>query len=112
MTLTFFIIWDIVFTEKGIWGFNESYLLGYFLWDLPVEEWMFFVSIPYACVFSYFVFRSYRNSQSGKGSIAALWVILIVSVSLCVLNWDSAYTASATGFAAILTIEFLRSKPS
>ena len=28
ITATVFIIWDVIFTHNGVWGFNESYLLG------------------------------------------------------------------------------------
>ena len=33
-----FIIWDIYFTENRIWGFNEDYLSGKYLSNLPIEE--------------------------------------------------------------------------
>lgn len=48
-----FIVWDVYFTYKGVWGFNEQYLSGYFLFKLPVEEWLFFFTVPFACVFIY-----------------------------------------------------------
>ena len=70
ITLAFFIAWDVLFTAQGVWGFNESYLVGLSLLGLPLEEWLFFVAIPYACVFTYFVFRTVRNSDAGKVSKA------------------------------------------
>jgi len=54
ITTTFFIIWDQIFTMNGVWGFNKKYILGIYLMDLPLEEVMFFICIPYACIFSYF----------------------------------------------------------
>ncbi|MFO7999825.1 MAG: lycopene cyclase domain-containing protein [Marinilabilia sp.] len=55
MTITgsFFIIWDIFFTRWGVWGFNEIHLQGIWIAGLPLEEWLFFITIPYAVVFSY-----------------------------------------------------------
>jgi lycopene cyclase domain-containing protein len=49
----FFVVWDVFFTEKGVWGFNHEYLSGIYLVNLPVEEWLFFFTVPFACVFIY-----------------------------------------------------------
>lgn len=49
----FFIPWDIWFTARDVWGFNEDYLVGANVINLPIEEWLFFLCIPYACLFLY-----------------------------------------------------------
>lgn len=45
--------WDVLFSYWGVWGFNEKYLVGLDILYLPIEEWLFFLLITYACVFIY-----------------------------------------------------------
>src|SRR5690606_41226529 len=54
-----FIAWDIWFTAKGVWWFNTDYTLGIVLAGLPIEEWLFFICIPFSCRFTYFCFEYY-----------------------------------------------------
>jgi lycopene cyclase domain-containing protein len=55
ITSTIFILWDELFTQLGVWAFNERYLTGLFIGSLPIEEWLFFITVPYACIFIYLV---------------------------------------------------------
>ena len=44
-----FIIWDIKVTEKW-WFFNNKYILGIKFLKLPIEEILFFFTVPYSCL--------------------------------------------------------------
>ena len=48
-----FVLWDIYFTSLGVWGFNSRYLCGLYISNLPLEELLFFLCIPYSCVFTF-----------------------------------------------------------
>lgn len=48
-----FILGDILFTSLGVWGFNPAYLIGLKIGNLPIEEILFFLCIPFSCVFTY-----------------------------------------------------------
>lgn len=63
ITAALFIIWDIIFTKNGVWGFNERYLTGIYFFNIPIEEVLFFFCIPYACVFTYYCINRFYNFQ-------------------------------------------------
>jgi lycopene cyclase domain-containing protein len=48
-----YIIWDVLVTYRGDWGFNEEFLVGIEIFGLPVEEILFFAVVPFACIFIY-----------------------------------------------------------
>lgn len=82
----FFIAWDIWFTHMGVWGFNERYLIGVDIVNLPLEEFLFFLCIPYACVFSFRCLDLYLEEPLSGRSVdvvtGALIVILLITALL------------------------------
>jgi lycopene cyclase domain-containing protein len=51
ITAAMFVYWDIGFVKAGIWSFNSRYTVGIKLINLPIEEWLFFIIVPYALTF-------------------------------------------------------------
>ena len=73
-----FIPWDILFTQNDFWGFNDAYITGYRFLDLPIEEWLFFICIPYACIFTHYsLLALFPKLSLGKQSVEILYVTLI-----------------------------------
>jgi lycopene cyclase domain-containing protein len=54
-----FLVWDFYFTSNGFWGFNHEYILGIYIFNLPIEEVLFFIVVPFACTFIYEVTKYY-----------------------------------------------------
>ena len=48
-----YILWDILVTSRGDWWFDKKFLIGIELFGLPIEEILFFVVVPFACIFIY-----------------------------------------------------------
>ncbi|MBE2190459.1 MAG: lycopene cyclase domain-containing protein [Candidatus Kapabacteria bacterium] len=93
ITGSYFIVWDILKTYYKVWEFNPKYLLGINIINLPIEEWLFFITVPFACVFLYEVLNYYVKKDI-LGNIApsiSLYLGLILVV-LAFLNYDKAYT--------------------
>ena len=103
-----FVIWDILFTKAGIWGFNPDYLTGFYIFNLPIEEVLFFICIPYACVFSYFAFQYLINRNPLKDNERLIsYVLILVLLIIAFLNYDRLYT-SVTFFSTSIFLLYLR----
>ncbi len=48
-----FLFWDVLFTKKGVWSFNDERIIGLNFMELPLEEILFFLTVPFACLFIY-----------------------------------------------------------
>lgn len=88
-----FIPWDIWYTKSGVWQFNEQYFLGLKIWHLPLEEWLFFIFIPFACVFIYEVLNYFfPNQKPLKNEIAISYILALILFSIAFINFDKQYT--------------------
>lgn len=95
ITAIFFIVWDIIFTKIGVWSFNPRYHSGIEFFGLPLEEWLFFICIPYASIFIHFAFRYFYPKVSLSDKTVKTIFIIIVSLLIPVitLNLDKMYTS-------------------
>ncbi len=108
-----FIPWDIWFTHKGVWWFNHDYTLGVDIFKLPLEEWLFFLIIPLACLFiyeslNYFISRDYF-APVAPTFFALLSVILGCGAFFYSQNL---YTVVTFSSGALLSAYLWYSKPS
>ncbi|HBH07608.1 MAG TPA: lycopene cyclase domain-containing protein [Flavobacteriales bacterium] len=88
-----FIIWDVLFTRAGIWGFNDEYLVGFRVFGLPIEEWMFFFAIPFASIFIYDVSKYFFPRLKGSFVRPVTFAIVPALVILALVNLDRLYTS-------------------
>jgi lycopene cyclase domain-containing protein len=98
----FFLIWDEYFTQMGIWGFNEKYLTGITLGHLPLEEVLFFICIPYSCLFTYFALGHLIKKdyfQSSQKWISTILIVGLVLVGIAFIG--RAYTGTTFLLLAI-----------
>ncbi|MCX7949178.1 MAG: lycopene cyclase domain-containing protein [Treponemataceae bacterium] len=72
--------WDVWKTSLGVWSFNDSYVGPWRFLGLPLGEWLFFIAVPYACIFILACVRSYVPDRRIPFP-DWLWMILLV---LCI----------------------------
>jgi lycopene cyclase domain-containing protein len=93
----FFILFDSAFTRAGIWGFNSRYISGVTILNLPVEEILFFICIPFASLFTWHVLRtsfpSFRLKTSWINTIT-ITLITVLSIASYIFH-EKAYTLYA-----------------
>jgi lycopene cyclase domain-containing protein len=56
-----YIAWDIWATSSKHWAFNQNYHSNFFIFNLPFEEVMFFVAIPFCTTFTWSLISSYNS---------------------------------------------------
>lgn len=109
---SFFIAWDIWFTHLGIWGFNPMHLQGWYLAGLPIEEYLFFLFVPYACMFSYEALKLYISDVwFTKHANTLSYSLLLMSGLHVILFYPKAYPLSTFGllfFGLIINIFFIK----
>lgn len=104
-----FILWDIRFTQMGVWWFNTNYTLGIVIGGLPLEEWLFFFCIPFACVFTYYCldkFFSQRLRWASSFNNLLVFISSIVLLVVALLYYQKIYTL-VTALTTVLTLLYL-----
>jgi lycopene cyclase domain-containing protein len=102
-----FILWDVWFTANGIWWFNLDYTSGFVLAGLPIEEWLFFICIPFSCVFTYYSIDKFFKLTWTEGfNNIIVFVGVIVCSLVALLHPYKSYTF-VTAIATLLTLLYL-----
>lgn len=112
--------WDMWFTHMGVWSFHESYFSGVYIGNLPLEELLFFIATPFACLFVLECIRYYFPSLtiSAQDSNKKFWskvitfLFLLAGLYLTIRNPTGWYTLSAviTGCMGLMYLQRSRKK--
>jgi lycopene cyclase domain-containing protein len=100
-----FLFWDYLFTIYGVWSFNADYIIGFHILDLPIEEILFFITVPFACVFVYECLNYYVKPDLLKQFSSPISYFLIVfSILMLILFYDRVYSLITFGLLAVVLI--------
>lgn len=100
-----FLFWDYLFTIYGVWSFNPEYIIGFNILNLPIEEILFFITVPFACIFVYECLNYYVKTDLLKRFSSPISYILIAfSGLMVVLYYDRVYTLITFGLLAMVLI--------
>ncbi len=90
----FYIVWDMIFTNLEVWFFNKEYVVAKtFIYNLPLEEVLFFFIVPYCCTFIYECIRSYFPAiKSTKASDNILFILGLALLIFSIFTHHLYYT--------------------
>jgi len=89
---TVYIIWDSIAAKAGDWAFNPKYLIGVYFFDLPLEEILFFITVPYSIIFIYETAKFYLKESEIFFSRYIYFSIMILLIVGIILFVDQNYT--------------------
>ena len=104
ISAAFFILWDILFTKLGVWSFNPTYIIGIYIFNLPIEEILFFITVPYACIFIYEVVNGYTKRDVIDCGKPYSVVTSLICLVLIILFHDKTYTLVNASICLIMLL--------
>ena len=108
----FIISWDVLFTIWGVWGFNEEYLLGPSFLHLPLEEWLFFLCIPYAFMFLYDQLVVLKIKSFLTTIVKYIdYFFVLVSVVYLIAGFGNIYTTTISVLVLVFTWIMIKLNP-
>ncbi len=103
-----FLIWDEWFTAHGVWSFNADYITGVFIGHLPMEEWLFFICIPFSCFFIYECIKAYFPDQNVLNVPIITFMLIPLFLMVGIPHYHHIYTfITFTGAGLLLLIHYL-----
>lgn len=108
-----FLVWDLLFVKLNVWSFNPDYLIGISFFGLPLEEILFFLTVPYACIFIYECLNAYfPKNDLQKYSLALSNTLLGLCIAVLFFGYSRWYTLINFGFLFITlyAVEYLNHK--
>jgi lycopene cyclase domain-containing protein len=106
-----YLFWDALVVGRGDWAFNPKYTGTARLFGLPLGEYLFFLTVPYACLFLFEVVNRYAPDQRWFIVDSAWFFIpILVLAGTAAAFWRRRYTflalMSAAAFLAVLALTF------
>lgn len=109
---TVYLIWDVMATARGDWGFSELYTGSVRVGGLPLEEILFFITVPYAIIFTYETIQFYL--KDAKLNIPG-WLtqgLGLLFIAIGGIYFEQHYTATVMLFSGcfLLMMKFVKSE--
>lgn len=101
---TAYIVWDVIATKRGDWAFNPEHLIGINILGLPIEEILFFITVPYSCIFIYETVSFYIKEKKLNFNGKLFLIPAILIIILGIIFYDQNYTFTVLIFVGAFFI--------
>ncbi len=101
---TSYILWDIIVTARGDWWFDYKYIIGFKIFGLPIEEILFFITVPFACIFIYENLNYFLKDKKIPFNKNFYILISIIFVIIGLFYFNQDYTILAMFSVALFFI--------
>jgi len=107
-----FVVWDIIFTKIGVWSFNPAYISGFKLAGLPLEEILFFLVVPFSCLFILECLDVFFGDRQIKPSGRWIYGGAVLMLVFGLFFAGRLYTAIVAELAALFLLVTERCRPA
>ncbi|MBK9630286.1 MAG: lycopene cyclase domain-containing protein [Saprospiraceae bacterium] len=100
-----FIVWDILFSKAGVWGFNTIYISGIGINSFPVEEILWFPVIGICSLFVYELITHKKLLLDQNGNENWVFLAVFCFFGMSVIFHERIYTGFSSwsvGFMALI----------
>ncbi|AAT44119.1 lycopene cyclase domain-containing protein [Picrophilus oshimae] len=110
-----YIVWDSLSVTYHVWTFNKKYITGIMVYNLPVEEILFFFVVPFS---TFLIYESidYIKNDSFISKTSRIKKIMFIIAILFILNaiyfYSYIYMLLASVFTAFIILLTLKIMPS
>ena len=100
-----FLLWDQLVTNRH-WFFAEEYTIGHRVLSLPIEEILFFVTVPFACLFTWEMVKrhpipGFLKTFRLNNTISLYVIVSFIIISLFSIAKGMEYTFLSALFFAV-----------
>lgn len=106
-----YIVWDAVVTRWREWSFNPPYIIGVYVMNLPIEEILFFVTVPFSCLFIYESVAYYTEDRPLRFSPAWFVALALALGAAALIAGGHGYTMKAFLACALALVAGLALRP-
>lgn len=107
---TIFIIWDVIFTKLNVWAFSENHTHNFRIFHLPLEEILFFITVPYSTLFLLEVIKYYVKFYEFKYGNWLIYIFIIFTLIFFIFNYNQLYSAVVSLYLILVLVLLLIEK--